>query len=219
MLWNKWGVLLVFLVMSGAIGLAYSEKFSFLNLALIRLTSLNILDGNSKDIDTISSGRWNEFFVVWDSITGSIPDFLYGAGFGNFIHISYESTFDHQIYHLEKIGFDVLPVHFMYQFGLPGAILLLGFICVTLFKQYRYVRGGNRNQSNASIQARLIMFFSVLCMVINGFFTYINPDPFLWFCLGLMSSKKWRYAASNDINRPISREHCRRDLPEGVSIG
>lgn len=167
---------------------------SFFNSSLTvpaanRLTSLVYFGGEGADINVISSGRWNEFVAVYDSITLSMSDFLFGTGFGHSFTIQYESDIDHKIYDWEKLGFDSLPVHLMYRFGILGAIFISGMVCLFLFKKFYFMRTECEKRYSDSYKSFFILYLSTFALFVNSLFTYINPDPFLWFCFGLICSK------------------------------
>lgn len=175
-----------------------SDNLTLLDSALKRISTLNILQPDEVNLDAISSGRINEILIVLETCMSSASRFLLGCGYGHFIPLEYESSLDHKIYYMEKIGFDVLPIHFTYLYGFVGAIILCSMIVVVLKRKYTRLKRMNYQYAEGTHGILTILLFVVAGILINSVFTFINPDPFLWFVFGLLCSKDiWKHYEHN----------------------
>jgi hypothetical protein len=188
-------VIIIVVIIALMVVMYEGDSSHLIDSAAKRISTLNIFQQHDVNFDTISSGRINEIIKVLEISISSPLYFLFGSGYGNFIPIDYESTLDHKIYHLEKIGFDVLPIHFVYLYGIVPAIIFCGSIAIVLQKKYSRLKKMALIADQESYEILTILFFIVTSIFIASLFTYINPDPLLWFLLGLLCSKDmWKYA-------------------------
>lgn len=150
------------------------------------------------NLNELSSHRGDLIISVFASISQNPFALLIGSGFG----ASYQFEFlDRSV---AFYGVDIMPLHFVWMYGVPLAALLFAAIGKVLW-------GAKARIGSADPGARSTMvasYLMVLGYLVNYLFSYTPTDPVFWFLLAVSV-----HCAALSPGRDSSAEH-RSVVPE-----